>query len=766
MNADDKMREMDIKISNVSVDVKDELTQIKRYNELILQAAGEGIYGLNCDGITTFVNPAAARMLGWEVEELIGQPMHKISHHSRADGEHYPKEECPVYAAFKDGAVHHVDNEVYWRKDGSSFPVEYTSTPIREAEELVGAVVVFKDISERKRADDEIRQSEERFRRLFEFSADAIFLLDPAQDGKIIDCNQKACELLGYTREQLMMMQISDIHPHEMPRFLAFAESVISKGSGQTEELCCQTNDGQKVPAEISASVLIEDEGRQLVLSSVRDITERVQAQQAITQLQQQNEQILHAAGEGIYGLDAKGMTTFVNPAAAEILGWDVDDLIGQPMHKISHHSHADGAHYPKEECPVYASLKDGVVHHVDNEVYWRKDGSSFPVEYTSTPIREAGELTGAVVVFKDISERKKAEQELMEAHAEVEHMKERLEAENVYLQEEIRSRNNFKDIIGESDAIQAALHQIELVAPTYATVLITGESGTGKELFARAIHERSDRSDRPLIRVNCAAIPSELFESEFFGHIKGAFTGAVKNRAGRFELADGGTIFLDEVGEIPLELQSKLLRVLQEGQFERVGEEKTCKVDVRVIAATNRDLAADVEAGNFRQDLFYRLNVFPLEAVPLRDRAGDITLLAQYFIDIVSNKLKRKKPQLRQANIQQLQVYDWPGNIRELQNVIERAIIVSQDDRLQFQLPGAEKQVATTTAETVGIAPTSGEVYTEAERLAQDKANIETALRQADGKISGKGGAAELLGIKSTTLASRMKKLGVNKPS
>lgn len=743
---------------------KDELSQIKHCNELILEAAGEGIYGLDCDGITTFVNPAAAQMLGWESEELIGQPMHSLLHHSRPDGADYPKEECPIYAAFKDGAAHHVDDEVFWRKDGSSFPVEYTSTPIHEEGKLAGAVVVFKDVSKRKQMENAVRQSEERFHRLFEYSADALFLIDPAQEGRIIDCNQKACRLLDYSRKELRTMHTSDVHPHELPRFQAFTESVMVSGSGQTDELSCLTSKGHIVPAEISASVLIEDEGRQLMLTSVRNITERIQAQADITQLQRQNEQILHAAGEGIYGVDINGNTTFVNPAATDILGWDADSLIGQPSHKLLHHSRPDGTHYPKKECPIYAAFKDGAVHHIDDEVFWRKDGSSFPVEYTSTPIHEDGKLTGAVVVFKDISERKIAEQALMKAHAEVESMKERLEAENVYLQEEIRSQHNFKDIIGQSDAIRQVLKQIELVAPTYASVLIMGESGTGKELFARAIHERSDRHDRPLIRVNCAAIPHDLFESEFFGHIKGAFTGAIKNRAGRFELADGGTIFLDEVGEIPLDLQSKLLRVLQEGQFERVGEEKTCKVDVRVIAATNRDLAADVEAGKFRQDLFFRLNVFPLEAVPLRNRAGDIALLAQYFTEIVSNKLKRKTPELTQGNIKQLQAYDWPGNIRELQNVIERAIIVSQNERLQFQLPGFEKPIEITHGETELISPANDQIYTEAQRLVRDKANIEAALRQTNGKISGKDGAAELLGMKSTTLASRMKKLGIQK--
>jgi len=485
-------------------------------------------------------------------------------------------------------------------------------------------------------------------------------------------------------------------------------------------------------------------------------------AEDELAHIKRQNELILEAAGEGIYGLDCEGNTTFLNPAAATMLGWEVDALVGQPMHKLLHHTKPDGSAFPKEQCSIYAAFKDGAVHHVDDEVFWRKDGSSFPVDYTSTPIHENGKLAGAVVVFKDITERKQAEQELRNAYAEVERMKDRLEAENVYLQEEIKVELNHAGIIGQSNAMQQVLHQIELVAPTDASVLISGESGTGKELIACAIHEQSNRQERPMIRVNCAAIPSELFESEFFGHVKGAFTGALKDRTGRFELADGGTIFLDEVGEIPLELQSKLLRVLQEGQFERVGEEKTRNIDVRVVAASNRDLKSDIEARRFREDLFFRLNVFPIEAVPLRDRIDDIPLLASHFIKLICLRLNRPEPNLTQANLKRLQAYHWPGNIRELQNIIERAIIVSKVNRLQFNLPGMD--VETSTASRVTAQELETIPFTETERLARDRENIIAALRMTSGKISGEEGAAELLGIKPTTLASRMKSLGVEK--
>jgi formate hydrogenlyase transcriptional activator len=507
---------------------------------------------------------------------------------------------------------------------------------------------------------------------------------------------------------------------------------------------------------------------RPLIVVAATDVSTYREAVAELDELQTQYSLILGAAGEGIYGIGQDGQATFVNPAAVELTGWTEDDILGKPIHDIHHHTKTDGSPYPRDECPIYAASRDGTVHHVNDEVFWRKDGSSFPVEYTSTPILQDNELAGAVVVFKDITQRKKAERELLKAHAEVERMKEQLEAENIYLQEELKVDHDFAGLVGQSPAIQQILNQVDLVAPTDASVLVTGESGTGKELVARAIHERSDRHERPLIRVNCAAIPRELFESEFFGHVKGAYTGAIKDRTGRFELADGGTIFLDEVGEIPLELQSKLLRVLQEGQIERVGEEKTRNINVRVIAATNRDLKADAEAKLFREDLYFRLNVFPVEVVPLRSRKSDIPLLAAHFIALFCTRLNRAEPRLTQANVKQLQAYHWPGNIRELQNVIERAIIISRDGRLEFDLTKmkgeSENQDLTTAGSTAESDDNQPFPYTEEERLQRDRMNILAALKFTNGKISGKQGAAKLLGIKPTTLASRMNALGIAK--
>ncbi len=466
---------------------------------------------------------------------------------------------------------------------------------------------------------------------------------------------------------------------------------------------------------------------------------------------------ILGAAGEGIYGIDRRGHATFVNPAAERILGWSAADMVERNTHDLMHHHHADGRPYCGTDCPIYAAFNDGEVHHVTHEVFWNRDGQPIPVEYTSTPMRDGDELVGAVVVFRDISSRLETERQLRQALSEVQQLKQQLEQENAYLQEQIAVDQGGHDLIGSSAPLQRIHQQIRLVAPTDANVLICGESGTGKELLARAIHQQSLRRDRPLIRVNCAAIPRELFESEFFGHVKGAFTGAINERVGRFELAHGGTLFLDEVGEIPLDLQGKLLRVLQEQQLERVGDSVTRQVDVRVIAATNRDLQSEVSQGRFREDLYFRLNVFPIESVPLRRRPEDIPGLAKHFLTLACRRLKRREPVLSLADIQQLQRYPWPGNVRELENLLERAAIISTGARLHLEMPNAPAVAHQPLPSRAGM-----RILTQTEQRDLERDNLIAALQACQGKIAGAGGAAELLNLRPTTLRSRLDAFGL----
>ncbi|HEX6307456.1 MAG TPA: sigma 54-interacting transcriptional regulator [Longimicrobiales bacterium] len=346
-------------------------------------------------------------------------------------------------------------------------------------------------------------------------------------------------------------------------------------------------------------------------------------------------------------------------------------------------------------------------------------------------------------------------------ALAEIERLKEQLELENMYLRVDVRG-NAPAGMIGSSPALQQVVEQIAVVAPTSATVLVQGESGTGKEFVARAVHDQSPRRDRPLITVNCASVPRDLFESEFFGHVRGAFTGALRDRAGRFQAADGGTLFLDEIGEIPLELQAKLLRVLQEGEFERIGEERTRSVDVRVIAATNRDLEQEVAAGRFRRDLYYRLSVFPIVVPPLRERMEDIAELAAHFVREAARRFGRPAPRLTARALRALDAYPWPGNIRELQHVIERAVLLSRTDVLRLDGVLVDSGVAARTAQNAQRPAPPPVVIPEIEWRRREKENLLAALEQAGGRIYGAGGAAELLGVAPTTLVSRLKSFGL----
>lgn len=352
-------------------------------------------------------------------------------------------------------------------------------------------------------------------------------------------------------------------------------------------------------------------------------------------------------------------------------------------------------------------------------------------------------------------------------AFEENESLRHRLEQERDYLREEVETSGAFGEILGRSPALQRVLQQVEMVAATEASVLIMGESGTGKELIARAIHQRSPRAQKPLVKVNCGSIPRELFESEFFGHVRGSFTGAIRDRVGRFQLADRGTLFLDEVGEIPIELQSKLLRVLQEGEFERVGDEATRRVNVRVIAATNRDLRNDVEQGRFRLDLYYRLGVFPMEVPPLRERRGDIPDLLAHFVRQACLRFHLSPMRVPKREIERAQDYDWPGNVRELQNVVERAVIVSHGSDLNLDL---ERRSVKSSPQGEATRPNHPHasvetpVIPEEEWRRRERENTLAALRQAGFRISGKGGAAELLGIHPGTLTSRLKALGIDK--
>lgn len=589
------------------------------------------------------------------------------------------------------------------------------------------------------------------------------------EEGIIIAANNMALALLEVS--SLRGERFSNFVPGLLGELIVFTNAVEHFGQSSTRQLTLKTGNNKTLNVEIHGRMLHKNDRAILVLQFIdidayeartqsvmtselhaKGLMEWNRAHNFFLEMESQNRLILDAAGEGIYGVDLDGKTTFVNNAAQEILGWTAEDLLGEDIHTMIHHHHLDGKLYPASECPIYHSFRNERVNRVENEVFWNKEGQPIQVEYVSTPIYDQKVLAGAVVIFRDITERRESERKLNAAMAEIEALKTQLEQENEYLKEEILNVQSHYNIIGSSPAILRTLAQVDLVAPTNSNVLITGESGTGKTLVASAIHQASPRAKRPIVKINCAGISSERFESELYGHIRGAFQGAVYDRTGKLEIASGGTLFLDEVSEIPFHLQGKVLKTLQEQSLERLGENRLNKIDVRVIASSTKDLTECIKQGSFREDLYFYLNVFPIECHPLRERITDIPELTQHFLMLTCKELNLNIPHLTKAHIKQLSEYHWPGNVRELQNVIERGAILSRGEKLILNL---QKTRAITDVE-------HQDILTEEQFNDLQKQNIITCLKATNGKVSGKNGAAEMLGIRPTTLYSRIKKFQI----
>jgi PAS domain S-box-containing protein len=475
----------------------------------------------------------------------------------------------------------------------------------------------------------------------------------------------------------------------------------------------------------------------------------RLRAEAKVAQGAEKLSRLVSTAMDAIVELDAGLAITLCNPAAEKLLDCAAAEVLGSDFCGF----------LDPESAGKLRSLANGLsegrsqMRHIwvpGGFAVRTRGGGEFPAEAT-IGCSSGPQGPFFTLILRDLNDRLEAEKRIRSLKDEAE-----------YLREELRELRNPGDIAGESEPLLRALHDVRQVATTDSTVLLLGETGTGKELFARAIHALSRRSERPLIKVNCAAVPAQLMESEFFGHERGAFTGATARREGRFALADGGTIFLDEIGELPLELQAKLLRVLQEGELEPVGSSRTRKVDVRVLAATNRDLLEMVKRGGFREDLYYRLNVFPLRIPPLRDRGDDVLILARDFIRSFSRSMGRTLLPLAADQERRLTGYSWPGNVRELQNVIERAVITARDGRLDLDRALPEPAPAAVPAP----AAASGRIHTIQELESLERDNIVRALDACDWRVAGERGAARLLGMNPSTLASRMKALGIGRPA
>ncbi len=577
---------------------------------------------------------------------------------------------------------------------------------------------------------------DDRFRKIFTHSNDLILIVDLTED-RIMDANPRACEKLGYTRDELLAMRMSDIHPDEMPALQAFAASVLKSGHGWTNELTCITKSGEGLPSEISAS-LIEVSGQKWMLALIRDISERRRLQEALRQSEERLSLIFESAMDAIVVIKADLTIALFNQAAEKAFLCRASEAIGQPLDRYLTEKSSqllksylsDCQKGPRDKCYLWA--REGIAG-------IRVDGKLFPVDGTVSQFETAGEKL-YTLILRDINELVSAEEKLQ-----------RLQLEKGYLQEELRNEYNLGEIIGASPAMTAVFEGVERVAATDSTVLLTGETGTGKEMVARAIHDLGKRRERALVKLNCAALPSGLIESELFGHEKGAFTGATARKKGRFELADGGTIFLDEIGELPLETQTKLLRVLQEQEFERLGSSETLRVDVRVIAATNRNLQEEVDAGAFRADLYYRLNIFPIHIPPLRQRLEDIPLLADHFVRKFARRMGKRVEKIHPDAMARLMAYAWPGNVRELANILERALILCDGGVLQ--------------AGHVGVTPVAANTPANNSLEDVERDHILAVLRQTGWKVEGKLGAAQQLGLNPGTLRSRMKKLRISRP-
>ena len=462
-------------------------------------------------------------------------------------------------------------------------------------------------------------------------------------------------------------------------------------------------------------------------------------------------QQLLKSIQLLVVEIDREGRIAFMNPFAEKVSGHPAHEMVGRDYLEFVDEQERDD---------VRSAVDRGLGGDPESEnerILITRDGEERVIRWRSVVLRDVdGEMGGLLSVGADVTERREAEKALESAVSQIEDLKRRLEEENVYLRDEIRSEHGFEGIVGDSNALLYVLHKVRQVAPSDATVLIHGETGVGKELIARSIHQESHRADRAFIKVNCAALPPSLIESELFGHERGSFTGADRRRIGRFELADEGTLFLDEVGELPIEVQPKLLRALQDGELERVGGSETHTVDVRVIAATNRDLRAEMEAGRFREDLFYRLEVYPITVPPLRDRQEDIRALVEHFVRSIGRRHGVPITEIPSTVLRLLEQYSWPGNVRELQNVIERAILLSDKGVLRLADPLEERNTETV---STPVRATDGRFRSLDE---VEREHIAEVLASANGQISGSGGAAKILGLHANTLRYRMKKLGI----
>ena len=585
--------------------------------------------------------------------------------------------------------------------------------------------------------EETFKSDEKAMQTLINVSSETMILIDV--EGRFLTINKSGAERLGKTQKELIGTSMYDLFSLKLKKARkARVEEVI-----RTKRLVRFFDERKGIIFDNSLYPLFDSSGNVIKIAIFgRDITKQQQIEQELKDSEARYRFIFDQGPVGIGLINNEYFWIKANPRFCEMLGYTEEELKTFRWNDITHPDDLK-----KDIQQAEQVFKGEIPFFTTEKRFFKKNGEIIWVSLTPTAIKDDnGKILYALGMMLDITEKKTAEVNLQKAFSQIKKLKDQLAIENIYLKEEIKSEHGFDIIIGNSLPLNYVLQRLKSVAPTDATVLVEGETGTGKELIARAIHNESLRKNKPMIKVGCAALSSSLIESELFGHEKGSFTGANIKRTGRFELADGGTIFLDEIGELSLELQTKLLRVIQEGEFERLGSSKTIKVDVRIITATNRNLATEVRKGRFREDLYYRLSTFVITVPPLRERKDDIHLLVYSFVDQYGKKMGKRIKTIPRSTMKDLEKYSWPGNIRELQNVIEHAIIISEKGVFKIELPVLS-----------GIRQKNKLKLEDVERD-----HILRVLKKSNWRLAGKDGAAELLGMKRTTLQSRIKKLGI----
>jgi len=638
--------------------------------------------------------------------------------------------------------------------------LDATERRLQEANDILQA-----QIAERKRAEETFEKAQKYTESIVKTIREPLLVL--SADLKVISANQSFYQAFKVTPQETEGKFIYSIgnHQWDIPALRELLEEIVPQNT--------HFNDfevdhefpaiGKKTMLLNARRIYREGEGTDMILLAIEDISERKKTEEALKISETRYRRLFETARDGILILDADtGQISDVNPFLVEMLGYSHEDFLGKKLWEIGvlRDIEASKGAFAELQSKGYVRYKDLPLE--------TKDGQQVAVEFISN-VYLVNHKKVIQCNIRNVTERKLAAEALRKAHDELERrveertvelrtalseiktLKDQLEVENIYFREEIKKKHQFDHIIGQSDGLKYVLYRVEQVAPTNTTVLILGETGTGKELIAAAIHNMSSRKDRPLITVNCAALPANLIESELFGREKGAFTGADTRQVGRFEVAHGSTLCMDEIGELPLEVQAKLLRAIEHNEFERLGSSHTIKVDIRIVATTNRNLEEEVRKGRFREDLYYRLNIFPITVPPLRQRKEDIPLLVQAFIEQYSRKLGKQITSIQKETMKALQDYPWPGNVRELESVIERAVILC---------PGPVLQLADELE--ISSPPLSSTVRTLEE---MERNQILKTLSETQWRIEGKDGAAAILGLHPSTLRARMHKLGILRP-